>query len=331
MNGPDDQSAGWLRGDASVPRSDDDAIVRDQFAQWPDGVPVAEPLEQQRGRRPWPAFVLTVLVIAGVVAGVVVATRPSGPSPATRVRAAAAKTVGARSAQFKLTIDVSVGGANQTTITTTGSSDFAAKATQMQFSADGVSETILSVNGDGYLQLPPDLVRLPAGARWIAITPADVGGSASLGNIGSSDPTQGLEFLGALVGSPVVVDHEQLDNVPVTHYKIVADLQSLFAKVGSVESNVLPVFAKGYQAVASSNDLAHFPLDVWLDSQGRVRRFDQTLNANISGTRLTEVESMTFSNFGVPVTVSAPDPSQTVPFAQVKAQISALTSGQASS
>ena len=334
MNGPEESAGERATGDPTAPSSGDDATGRDPFTPWPGAaaVPLSETGEPQRGRRRWPALVLSVVVIAGVVAGIIVATRSAAPSPATRIRTAAAQTELARSTRFKLAIDISVSGTNQATITITGASDFAAKATEMQIRAAGLSDTVRLVNGVAYLQLPSGLVHLPGGAQWIAVTPSDVGGSsASPGSIGSGDPTQGLAFLGGLVGVPVVVGHEQLDNVGVTHYKIVVDLHALFAKVGSAASALSPAFAKGYEALASSNDLAHFPLDVWLDSQGRVRRFDQTLNTDANGAQVTELESMTFSSFGVPVAVAAPDPSLTVPFAQVKDQISALLSGQASS
>jgi len=288
-------------------------------------VPVAETIAQPPRRRSRRLIAVAIVVVAAAGATIVLASRSgTGPTPVTLITAAAVRTEGGGTASFTQNISLTVFGRTEPVTTISGASDFATNTSEAHYSAaHGISSTIRYVGGVEYFQ--SSLIPLPPGAHWVRIVPQDLGATAAQpGSPASGDPTQGLQFLGAAVGNPVVVGHEMLDGVSVTDYKLTLDLADAVAKVGQATTHISSNLAKGIQALAGQVDLAHLPGEVWLDSRGRVRRFDMTISVRADGVPVTEVESMTFSDFGVPVTVVTPAASDTVPFSSVQGEFASL-------
>lgn len=270
------------------------------------------------------AVVIAIMLIVGVV-GAFVVGGSSKPSPTALVTDAPTTTFREGTAHFTSTVAIS--GPANVSFTLAGVSDFANKSTEMQLSVAGISETVNLIGGVEYLHT--SLLTLPGGAHWVKILPQDLGVSAAPTTAASGDPTQGLQFLGAMVGSPTVVGTGTVDGVSTTHYHVILNLQSLFARVGQAESSLSPTFAVGFQALQGQVDLTRIPGDVWLDPAGRVRRFSYTLNLHVGAAPISEVDTTDFSDFGAHVQVSAPAASDTVPFSAVKSQLSSILSGQA--
>jgi hypothetical protein len=267
------------------------------------------------------AALIVVLLIVGAV-GAVVVSRHSKPNPVALITAAPNTTANKGTAHFNAT--VSLTGPADITFSLSGETNFSAKTTQLQVSAAGITETVRVVGGIEYLNLP--LLSLPHGTHWVKILPQDLGVTAGPSTTASWNPTDGLQFLGGNVGNPVDVGKQDIDGVSTTHYRVTLNLKALFDRVGSAERNLSPAIARGLEALQGL-DLTHIPGDVWLDSAGRVRRFSYTLNFQIDGVAVAEVETINFSDFGAPVQITAPAAGDTVPFSAVKGQISAALSG----
>ncbi len=265
-------------------------------------------------------LIAVLLVISGI--GALTVGRGSGAKPTnSSVIAAAQKaTVHAGTAHFSATIALS--GPSTFTVTLSGESDFAARSTQMSLSTHGIEETVRLIGGVEYYE--SSLLTLPAGTHWIKILPQDLGLSASPASAASGDPTEGLQFLGARVGQPMVVGKETVDGAVTTHYSVVLNFETLFAAVGKAESGLSPAFAKGFEALKGKVDLTRIPGDVWLDSSGRVRRFSYSLNLQAGGLGIHELETIDFTDFGAPVHINVPAASDTVPFSAIKDQLSVL-------
>jgi hypothetical protein len=268
------------------------------------------------------AVVIAALLVASVV-GAFVVGGASKPTPAARLAAANMKTAHAGTAHFTSTVSLSAPA--NFTFSFSGESDFAKKSTEMHLSTNGISETVRLVNGVEYFQSA--LLSLPNGAHWVKILPQDVGLGSAPASAASDDPTQGLQFLGGIVGSPTVIGKAVVNGVSTTHYHVILNLKSLFARVGQAEGSLSPALGDGFAALAGQVDLTRIPGDVWLDSAGRVSRFSYSLNFHAGGQAISEVDTTNYSDFGSPVQVIVPAASDTVPFSAVKSQLSSGPSG----
>jgi hypothetical protein len=264
------------------------------------------------------AGVVAALLIAGAVGAVIEVHRSHEQgNPVAMINAAPGLTTHGGTAHFTANVAISLGGQAGPSITMSGATNFVNNESEMSISSAGLSSTIRLVSGVEYFQ--SSVIPLPAGAHWVEILPQDLGLSGTQpGLAGSGDPTQGLQFLGSTVGPPVKVGHGTVEGTSVTHYSVVFDLATLFARVGKAEGSISPTFAKGFEALAGKVDLAHIPGNVWLDSAGRVRQFSYTIAFQTAGQAFSEVETTTFSKFGSSVEVTAPPAGETVPFSAVK-------------
>jgi hypothetical protein len=277
------------------------------------------------------AGVVAVVLVVGVVGAAIQAGRAKGTAnPVSLMKAAPTATTHKGTAHFSSTVVLSLGGRAGATVALSGETDFVTGANETTTSSDGFSSTIRIVAGVEYFQSA--LIPLPGGAQWVKILPQDLGVTAARpGLVGSGDPTQGLQFLGSTVGTPVRLGHETVAGTSVTQYSVVFNLASLFARVGQAGSTISPRFAQGFQALANEVDLAHIPGHVWLDSSGRVRKFDYTIAFQTGGLLFSEVETITFSRFGAPVQVTAPPAPEIVPFSTVRSEFAQLLAPQPTS
>src|SRR5207248_7186265 len=83
----------------------------------------------------------------------------------------------------------------------------------------------------------------------------------------SNDPTQGLGMVRG-AANEVVVGTEDVRGTPTTHYRVTVDLDKAIADAPSSERESLTKLSSLYT-------VRTFPVDVWLDSGGRVRRYQQ--------------------------------------------------------
>lgn len=287
-------------------------------------LPVAdiEELSPRPGRRPR-LWALSAAFVTVVVVAALVFTLPGShwKSPVVVLGEAAARTTASGTARSSSDEIVTIGSQTIEPVHIEGAEDFGAKTSTLTVfdSNQNTIETVRSLAGTSYISIPAAPDPLPGGAHWVAVTAADLELDPSVvSNVGSADPSSGLQFLSAIDGNPRVVDHDPLDLVKVTHYAFTLDLQSLFDRLKEGSSALgVPGFASGLEKVKSLVDLTKIPGEAWIDSAGRVRRLTMTIGIVEAGQSLKVVTDVRFSHFNEAVTVAEPDASDTVRFKDV--------------
>jgi hypothetical protein len=261
------------------------------------------------------AAMIGAIVAAGVISaggsdrGV---TRLASTQP---VMAAAATTEAARTAQVSLSVTV---GATLTNVQ--GVADLSTG--NAQFTADlpaGIGAAEVRIIGPvAYVELPASVQGLLGGKPWIK---ADVPTVEALAGqqLGLPGFASGLDFTGVLdwlrgVSGPVTTDGTAtIRGEMTTHYHADVDLTKAAANAPSASRSKLE------QAAQAAGQTV--PVDVWIDSQGRLRR----LKASFDPTRVeaprevtskspgTVVATLDLWNFGTQVNVSPPPADQLSP------------------
>lgn len=242
-------------------------------------------------------------------------------SPAHALLASIDKTQGSSSAAIDVDVSVSgtpsfggLGGAAagtpvNLTVTGHGVFDFSAKNGDMTLNLPSIGAgkpaTTLElrlVGGDLYLKSPA-LQSLDGGKPWVHVSASSYlqkegQSTGPLGGFATGNPSDVLGLLQHLTGNVTTVGQEQVDGVQTTHYRATIDLTSPGT---STSSTVLS------QQLAQALGLADVPVDVWLDSAGRLRQLKTSFD--ILGLTVGATEQM--GSFGSPVTVTVPPASQT--------------------
>ncbi len=141
-----------------------------------------------------------------------------------------------------------------------------------------------------------------------------------------TDPTQQLEALKD-VGSVERIGQQKIRGASTIHYRAVMNLRKAAAQEG-------PEVKKAYDKMIEQMGTSEIPMDVWLDEQGRARRFamDMTMTvpvpaADPSAGGATTEEKIRFTmtedifDFGVPVNVTPPPPEKTMSQKELERQM----------
>jgi hypothetical protein len=128
-----------------------------------------------------------------------------------------------------------------------------------------------------YMNMPFLAGKLPEGKTWMKIDISKIAQSAGidtsqLSSLGQNDPTQFLEYLRASSGAVVKLGSETLDGVLTTHYSATLQLSRILDQLPSDEQ------ASAKAALEKLGSSGTFPVDVWVDAQGRVRRMQMSLS-----------------------------------------------------
>jgi hypothetical protein len=258
---------------------------------------------------------LAVWTVAVAVGGVLAACGGSGTDAtvsAGSLRAAAENTQSADSAEFSLSLNVDTGD-RHTTVTGSGATSADGRHARLRIDLPGAG-TIEAriVDGTAYADLGSLLggaVPLPAGKRWVKISPDDLGRLAGedlsglLGGAGNP-ASEGLEYLQGLAGNVEKVGDDTVAGRHATHYRASIDYAKLADELPGVSDQLKEQLAK----------LGTVPADVWLDDQDRVVRFRIALNPAASGQGGHGSIELTveITAFGTPVDVEAPSPDQVI-------------------
>jgi predicted small lipoprotein YifL len=153
-----------------------------------------------------------------------------------------------------------------------------------------------------YMKMPLLTSALPGNKPWVKIDLATAARAAGvdLGSFKAVDPKQGLQQLLASSDTKKV-GTDTIDGVETTHYRAVVDVANA-AKLPAAQRRALRQFLKGMDG--------HAPVDVWIDTDGRVRRESMNFNSG-AGLQHTETSvTMNFTDFGAPVDVTVPAPAE---------------------
>lgn len=250
---------------------------------------------------------------------------PKAPavSPLQAVQAAYTKTASAGSMQFVMDGKVSATGMDMK-LSASGVEDVATKSADMTMTMPFIGQMEMRlVAGVMYAKIGGGASAggINTGGKWMK---EDLGGATS--SLGADSGFDANEILGLLknTSSSGVADRGSatVRGVQTTHYSAQLDLAKVAAQAGAAGAD-----SSDLQSMIKDSGLSAMPIDLYIDAQGRVRRFDMSMTMKdtpspspsagaISGNGLdlpmsgTFSMSMDFFNFGVPVHVSAPPASE---------------------
>lgn len=324
MTDPMNQPALELLGDRL-----EDAVGRSVAA---GGVP---PGHRRRGR----VVLLVSMVLFVVLALGVVAVVPDDDPPAeASVRAAAQQTVDASTGRFEVTLATAgVPAVPDFEAVVTGAYDIPQDrfetTVDLSSLADGLAAQGLDLlGGDATFTLVVDgstvylrssLVQslLGADTEWVRVDLAELGveggvfGDAA-GQMGAAtlDPGTFLEMLEGFGGEVTEAGRESVRGTETTHYSGSIDLDVAYQQIPVEERAEIEQFLGSL--VPGGIDLPTFPVDVWIDDLGLVRRFETRVSlaelAIPGGQSLAGEVSLRIEYFdpGQPVEIAVPAPEQ---------------------
>lgn len=189
------------------------------------------------------------------------------------------------------------------------------------------------IGNDIYYKMPQDATaQMPEMKPWVK---ADLNSfykqqyGASISEMQANNPTDPAQQLEALkdVGSVEKLGQEEIRGASTTHYRAIMDLEKAAAQEG-------PKVKKAYEKMIQQTGTSEIPMDVWLDEQGRARRFKMDMTTTVpvpaadpsAGGATTEekihvVTTEDIFDFGVPVSVSPPPPEKTMSQKELERQM----------
>ena len=168
---------------------------------------------------------------------------------------------------------------------------------------------------DVYLRSPALAELSKAHRPWAKLDMSGLGRSDgmnidALAGSGSDDPAQMLTTLEGESDSVARVGTGSVRGVPTTRYHALVDL----AKVArTAPPAVRAAVRRAERRLMGVTGVRQFPMDVWIDARGLVRRVAYHISLTIpgSGQMMTTTVRMDMFDFGTPVHVHAPPRSQT--------------------
>jgi hypothetical protein len=255
-------------------------------------------------------------LLAALVAALAVAAAGCGGSavavPELSSFANVAQTSAATdSASFSLEADVSLPGFDkQLAFNAEGAFDTLAKRSQMSVDLSSVAELMKSfgssfggtVTGDlgspedwkleviqdgdtAYVHFPLLAKQLPEGKTWVkgdakTLSGADAGQLKQFGSLAGTDPRDIFGLLKAVSGSIEAVGTDEIRGVETSHYKATIDIAKLEKLVPAAQRDSLGTVDQS----AKQAGLAEIPLEIWIDSDQRVRKLSLDVDAKQPGT-----------------------------------------------
>lgn len=228
---------------------------------------------------------------------------------------AAEKTTEAKTARIATLVRVAEPGGQQR-FGGRGRFDFERRAGEMMLeliegeSAGFGNAKAVFVDSTVYYELP--VGALGGGKRWIQLDLQNIADASGI-DFGplvqgsQADPTQYLLWLGALGPGITKIGEEDVRRVPTSRYRAAVDLSLLEQQAPPGKE---AEWAAYVQTLRDRLGVAFIPVEVWVDDEGLIRRFNHEYGFSAEGT--TAVVTTEIFDFGVAVNVSAPPPAQVV-------------------
>jgi hypothetical protein len=136
----------------------------------------------------------------------------------------------------------------------------------------------------------------------------------------SSDPSKQMGFLAGVTGTVTTVGKEQVRGTSTTHYKFTSDLSQALQSLPADQRAAV-------QEIFTQMGVTTVPAEAWIDDQGLLRRMHMTMtfspaappSAGTAPAVLPKSGEFTFEfyDYGAPVTINVPDPSQVNDFGEM--------------
>ncbi|MFI9363616.1 hypothetical protein ACIG5E_21575 [Kitasatospora sp. NPDC053057] len=186
-------------------------------------------------------------------------------------------------------------------------------ADKMTTSIGGTAFVYRFVTDGMYMKLGGDALQASDGRHWVHIGYDDVakmqgaaagGGAGGADQFKKADPVEGVRTLIAS-GSVTEVGQETVNGKPATHYSgelNVADMAK--ANSGQLTAEQLDRMKKSLSAMGITSET----IDVWVDADQLVVKRSEQADTKAGAMKVT----VTYSDYGTPVTTTAPDKSDTI-------------------
>jgi len=257
----------------------------------------------------------------------------------TSFNSIAQKSSSADSARFDLKVEMALPGADEAlSFSAEGGFDTPAKRAQMTFDLSSLAELLkgfgssfggtvtgdlgspedwkLEVIQDGdtaYIRFPLIAKDLPAGKTWIKgdakdLSNADAGQMSQFGSLAGTDPRDVFGLLKAVSGSIEAVGTEKIRGVETSHYRATIDM----AKVEQLVPEAQRQSLGGLDQSAKQAGLTELPLEIWIDSDQRVRKLSIDLDAKQPGSDASVKASLVVElyDYGTPLELELPPADQ---------------------
>ena len=236
------------------------------------------------------------------------------------IQKAYADTVSARTARVSFTVAVNQAGSNAGSPMSfggTGVMNLDGRAMDLNAQLPGGLGTIriemlgttLYMDASGIKRFAGGQGGLPAGKSWIKMDLARLLGPGAMSAAGSAtanDPGDLLAQLKAASASGLRnLGTADVDGAQTTHYRMTVDIAKAAAKMAAAP-DATPLTKA---TAAREAHMAPAPVDLWVDAHNLIHPFRMTMHPS-STTTMTE--TMTLSDFGVPVSIQPPPAAATV-------------------
>jgi hypothetical protein len=132
-------------------------------------------------------------------------------------------------------------------------------------------------------------------------------------NSANSDPTLALSYLEGASDSVRDMGTQTVGGVATTHYHAIVSIDRLIARMTArAPAGQRAAVRSSYERLRTMIGSSTYPMDVWLDSAGRVRQLRYAMRMPSLGASMAI--TMGLSDFGVPVRVTPPPASRTTDY-----------------
>jgi hypothetical protein len=276
------------------------------------------------------------VLVAGMGAGVAIGVTSGGgqgggaagtPSAAHAVLTAARSSLAGQSADISLTMTMDVAGRGRdVTVTASGSGsvDFTTGDADSTITHQGTPELSgariheIATGGQNYLQFSgPAFAEFGLGDQWVA-TPAGSNSSAGDGGLSQTDPSGMLQAMAAQGDTVTPTGSSTVDGQSVATYHVTIDTAAVQQRIGA--ANLPASEASAARQFLSGSDIE---LDVAVDpATSTVRQVRTDLTASLGGTAMTGTVVEDFTDYGTPVSVTAPPADQVISLQQFEQEAS---------
>jgi hypothetical protein len=275
------------------------------------------PAPVRRTRRRLLAGVLALIVVAGAAGIAVVVSGSKSAAAATAVIDSVNSTMADRTAHISMNLDAHTPSGTLTG-TGTGAIDFNQSALQLQLSVGADNQQIqmqaVYLAGSIYESIP-DISQVFPGKSWVSVDLSSLQGeggpsTSSLGT--SNNPAAMLQLLAQQGNTVVPLGSSTVDGVSVQGYSVALNSSAIKTQLQQAK---LPSWMTS--ALANVN-IQNTSVTVYVDSSGLLRRMAVNLSESLGSSGSVSVdESLDFSDYGAPVSVSAPPADQVVSLQQL--------------
>lgn len=261
-----------------------------------------------RPRRPSALVAPVALVLIGVLA-LAGGCSLVGSSPAAQVRQAFVTTVAAGPARIALDARTAVAG-QDVGVTGDGVVDVRGQKADLNLQVPtlGPLHTVI-VGGTAYAQLPSMFALFTGGKQWASVSLDQLSRlqfGTALSQLGTtSNPFEQLRYLDGVKDDAREVGKEPIEGRETTRYAAAIDLD----RTPAAQDPATRPAVDRLRALIGS---ATLPVEVWVDDDGYLRQFRQTVAVGAGGgaPATTSTTTVTFREFGVDAPIAPPPPDQ---------------------